>query len=172
MKVVNILFLDIDGPICNERSYYAYEQDKHKCVFRSWDPLSVRLIDRLCIDYKLKVVISSTWRKIHDVPTILQTYGFRGEFHPCDKTPMKFSRAGRGTEIKEWLIDHKDNYPNEHIGKVLIIDDEDSGGDIYYETAQLDLKPYAVFSDTDDGFGYRDYKKSIQILKKKFDISL
>src|ERR1035437_101074 len=105
MKTKGVLFLDCDGVICTDRAYYAAQQDKSKTILRTWDPISMALVDRLCQDFNLEVVISSTWRHRYDVAVILLTHGFRSDFHKDEKTPASYNRS-RGHEIREWLEEH------------------------------------------------------------------
>lgn len=165
----NILFLDIDGPICTERAYKAYEQDKHKQVLRAWDPIAIRLIDRLCLEYDMEVVVSSTWREVTDVPLHLLTHGFRGSFHQNCKTPSlrthpKYRDYTRADEINQWIRTHLKRHtidrPAEH--KVLIIDDEESGSSLMEDAK---LKQFSIMVDINNGFSLENYNKAKNIIK-------
>lgn len=146
-----VLFLDIDGVICTDRAYLASGADKYKNIMRAWDPISIKLVDRLCIDYNLKVVVSSTWRQRYDVPLILLTHGFNGEFHKDDKTPVTFNRS-RGQEIREWLEEHPE------IIRYIIIDDTDDG------LLNNELTPHHCKTDIQDGFLTDHYHRAKKIL--------
>ena len=148
-----ILFLDIDGVICTDRAYFASGQDKTKTVLRTWDTIGIKLISRLCVDYDLKVVISSTWRHRYDVPLILLTHGFVGEFHKDEKTDGKFS-SNRGQEIRMWLDDHPE------VTQYIIIDDDDSG------IACTSLEPFHVKTDSFDGILTHHWHQAKKICEK------
>ena len=160
MKSKTVLFLDVDGVICTDRAYYASGQDKDKSILRTWDPVSINLVSRLCQDFDLEVVVSSTWRQRYDVPLILLTHGFRGNFHKDDKTPLvaRFSGPSRGEEIASWLEDHPE------VKNFIILDDEYIG--------QKELQPYHVQTDSNDGILTKHYDQAVYILKRfNFDVN-
>lgn len=147
-----VAFIDIDGVICTDRAYYAYGADKARNIMRAWDPISIKLVDRLCQDYNLKVVISSTWRQRYDVPLILLTHGFNGSFHEDDKTPQHFGNRSRGQEIRDWLEEHPE------VTRYIIIDDSEDG------LVGNELSPYHVKTDISDGFLTHNYHCAKRIL--------
>lgn len=149
---IGILFFDVDGVTCTDRSYFAFGQDKSKTIMRAWDPISLKLVDRLCQDYNLKVVISSTWRIRSDVPLIMLTQGFNSDFHEDEKTPSTFSGTTRGHEIRMWL----DNHPE--VKRFIIIDDVDDG------IVGTDLEKHHCQTDTFDGIRTHHYHLARRIL--------
>jgi hypothetical protein len=155
------LFLDIDGPICTERAYYAFNQDKNRHVLRAWDPIAVKLISRIAEDYQLKTVISSTWRIMHDVPTILLSHGYNGDFHKNDKTDrLKLGNPNRRDEIVDWLN------TNQETDIFLVIDDIESGDSLVNSI----LHNNSIYCDVFNGFSYKDYKKAKQILNTQINL--
>lgn len=147
-----VLFLDIDGVICTDRTYYAYAQDKTKSILRTWDPISIKLVNRLCMDYNLEVVVSSSWRQIHDVPLILLTHGFQGNFHKDEKTPQRMSSNTRGCQIHEWL----DNHPD--INNFIILDDEADG------IMDSNLQPFHIQTDHENGFLTSNWRQARRVM--------
>ena len=152
-----VIFLDIDGVICTDRAWYATEQDKHRQIIRAWDPFAIRLIGRLAADFDYEVVISSTWRKMFDVPLILLTHGFQGSFHRDESTPYLFGSQPRGDEIREWLKEHKD------VRNYLIIDDFESGTGIK-GTA---LEKSWIETDYYNGFTVQNFKNARNLLRER-----
>ena len=62
----------------------------------------------------LRIVVSSSWRNLFalnptgtDAIESLRMWGFEGKFHKDWKTPYYHSKY-RSMEIKDWLIEHKD----------------------------------------------------------------
>ena len=143
-----IIFLDIDGPICNERIYKAYGHDK-------------KLISNLAVELECSVVISSSWRFAHDVPTILLTHGFDGYFHSDDHTERVHFNSDRATEIRKWLHKH----PEVH--SWVAIDDEESGYSLSH--TQDGMKNNTVFCDVREGFSYKNYLQAEQILRTQIN---
>src|ERR1019366_9771740 len=86
-KTERVLFLDIDGVLVTDRAYFTINKKIPKEPMMVFDPIGIKLINNLCDNYDLSVVISSTWRKEYDVKTILRTHGFSGKFHQDINTP-------------------------------------------------------------------------------------
>ena len=152
-----VLFLDFDGVICSDRAYLAAQQDKEKHVLRTLDPVSINLVDRLCQDFDLEVVISSTWRTRYPCPEILLTHGFRSSFHKDEKTPVSFGRT-RGMEISDWLEEHPE------VTRYLIVDDCTDGLQDNF------LTPHHVQTDQFDGFLTSHYYIAKKIMEKQNDL--
>jgi hypothetical protein len=150
-----VLFLDIDGVLCTDRAYLAYGQDKTKSILRTYDPLGIMLVDRLCQDYNLKVVISSTWRHRNDVPLILLSHGFKSDFHEDEKTPSRLRGSNRGDEIGLWLEDHPT------VNNFLILDDDTDG------MKGTQFEDFQTVTDYYDGILFKNYKEAVKILEKQ-----
>ena len=138
---MKIIFLDFDG-VLNSEAWWAREkqcQAEYGGVWSHYD-LDERAIDRLnTIVHKTgaKVVVSSTWRKIHpleELQAILRAVGFTGEV--IDHTPGAGHLAAkslngatveghkcRGEEIQSWLDHHSEEDPVESF--VILDDDSD-----------------------------------------------
>ena len=153
-----VLFLDIDGVICTNRAYVGSGQDQLKSILRTWDPISIQLVDRIAMDYNLSVVISSTWRQHYDVPLILLTHGFKASFHKNDITPN--DARTRGCQIYDWLSANRD------VKNFVIFDDDTTG------IEQTNLHPFQTVTSDTDGVLYSHYKKAQRILDAQLTGSL
>jgi hypothetical protein len=97
------IFTDIDGVL---NPHWKNE----------WSKSSIQIYNRLCEEYDLKTVISSTWRETHTKKELQQIFydqGITAEIY--DFTPI-IEGADRGLEIKAWLEFN-------HVEKWVIIDD-------------------------------------------------
>ena len=97
------IFTDIDGVL---NPYWRNE----------WSKSSIQIYNRLCEEYDLKPVISSTWRENHTKEELQQIFYDQGITTKIyDFTPV-IPGADRGLEIKAWLeLNHVENW--------VIIDD-------------------------------------------------
>lgn len=103
---MNIVFTDIDGVV-----------NPH---WKSrWCPKAVAVYRRICRDFDLKPVITSTWRLAHckdELQGIFESNGIDIEI--LDFTPH-IDQADRGAEIKAWLDSNRwDSY--------VVLDDKTS----------------------------------------------
>jgi hypothetical protein len=119
---MKVIFLDFDGVLNSEASFrYEARQKKQNIP----DTLSAVCCSNLQYileqDSDIKLVISSTWRKLHtlqELQNILGRYGVSGA-RVIGKTPITFS-GNRAHEINMWLEDN----PNLTLG-VILDDDSD-----------------------------------------------
>ena len=124
-KITRVLFLDFDGVLCTDRVHYANYSDKifPREYMRSLDPIGIKLVNRLCDDFDLTVVLCTTWRHQNDCKVILRTHGFTAPFHHDINTPNEatFSSPGRkGAEINSWLDEHPE------VKTYIILDDDET----------------------------------------------
>ena len=113
---MNILFLDIDG-VLNSNEYLTEEYEKvNRRLTREefFDPKCMRILKKIVTDYKLKIVITSSW-KIFDFKTVIDVFK-NYELEVLDSTKNYGDK--RGAEIREWLVNH------DNISKFVIIDDD------------------------------------------------
>lgn len=87
------LFLDIDGVLTSARAHVALTSKHSKfLVWHHFDPVAIGFLNRLHEETEdLKVVLSSTWRRIYemrDMFMMLSQAGWRGEFHSNWRTPL------------------------------------------------------------------------------------
>lgn len=84
MKKVNVLFLDIDGvlnsPKWQKLLYHESELKGRSTRSQEFDPVNIRIVNQLCHRYDIHLVISSTWRSLENIETVLQVGGISGKF--------------------------------------------------------------------------------------------
>ena len=86
------VFVDIDGVL-----FPHYK----KC----WSATAITWLNKLCQEYDLKIVITSTWRTKHtliELKAILAEQGVEGEV-----VGVTSIGDSRGEEIKEWLEEYE-----------------------------------------------------------------
>ena len=157
-----VLFLDMDGVLCTVRAHYAYGMDKAgKRLMRALDPISIMLVDRLCEDFNLQIVVSSTWRGDNDcgivLKSLLNSHGLKAQFHKDWRTDHEFTFSKpnglRDREIEEWL----DNHPE--IKRFVILDDE-----CMRFMHSNKLKNNFVNTHPEDGVTTKNYWDAVEIL--------
>lgn len=75
-----------------------------------------------------KIVISSSWRKLYDLPDFVAGFAWHGwENAPIiDRTPAIYEIGSkRGDEVAAWLKKYSDEHPDEEISYVIFDDDRD-----------------------------------------------
>lgn len=122
---MKVLFLDVDGVLNNDD--WAWEMfNKYKIeVYRNnilYQPHLVQL-RRIINETGAKIVVSSSWRKIHsayeDLKHWLQMYGME----VYGETP--YVGGIRGDDIEAWLKEHND------VEEYAILDDDTDMGEHY-----------------------------------------
>lgn len=92
------IFTDIDGVL-------------NPIWSKQWSKKSIAIYNRICNDFNLKPVISSTWRTNHTIPQLQKIFveqGITAKIY--DYTPV-YPDADRGEEIDVWLRENEwDNY--------------------------------------------------------------
>jgi hypothetical protein len=155
----NIIFLDFDGVICNPETCIA---EGEIAGYNYLDPVSCRLVKRLCEEYNCRIVISSSWRKLYDQYALQGILGAAcpslGHYMYTDerwKTPtlngVPYEQHGRGKEILQWINKYSSEFDN------FVILDDDS-----------DMEPLMdnfVHTDAFQGMRLRDFIKAAEILK-------
>lgn len=143
---MNVLFLDIDGVLNSVRSCCAhggYPRTFEDDCLTKFDWTAVALIQRICNNSDVKVVVSSTWRKMFPYQEIGDALNL-----PVIGATKELSGI-RGLEIKEWL----DRHPE--VIKYAIIDDD---SDMLPEQ-----KPFFVHTDGREGMSYANFKQLLEI---------
>lgn len=146
-----IIFLDFDGVISTERASIA---NGERGLLVSLDTIGVKFLDRICTQYGIKIVISSTWRKSRDrsyFRELFQCFGYTAlakALHEEYATPQ-LSGAIRGEEILQWFNDS--NYNGSKQCKYLIIDDNSD-----FHEEQL---PHLILTDIYDGMLTKHFRQ-------------
>ena len=108
-----ILFLDFDGVLNTPKSWGLWRNDDGSIGV----PLEQDLVDRLakfCAEHPVELVISSTWRRIHDRAQIIEKLGPWAEpLMPMDNWATD-DLGERPEQIQRWLAEHAgaEDYPH------------------------------------------------------------
>jgi hypothetical protein len=106
---MNVIFTDIDGVL-----------NLNVGTTRAWSPSAIDIYDRICEEFSLKPVISSTWRTNHTKQELQRIFDYWGIQTPIyDYTPI-LPTEHRGVEIELWLRENQ-------CDKWIVIDDNISG---------------------------------------------
>jgi hypothetical protein len=106
---MNVIFTDIDGVLNLSLSHV-----------RNWNDSSIEIYNRVCTEFNLKPVISSTWRTNHTKKELQRVFDYYGIEHEIyDYTPILITEP-RGVEIETWLSENP-------CDKWVVIDDNVSG---------------------------------------------
>ena len=113
---IPLVFLDFDGVLNNMGSATAFGS------FHTFDPVSVRLMARLCEETGAKIVVSSSWRPQApgQLDLLLGSMREVGAGELC-KFVIDYTQSLtgiRGAEIAKWRRDNK------HNGNYVIFDDD------------------------------------------------
>lgn len=161
-KLPNIVFLDVDGVVCNARACIAMGNTG---VASYLDPVACMLVKRLCTENAARIVMSSVWREMynkHALEAILNAncpglgdlilpdelwWKTRSWKHSEDSSVT----SDRGRGIEHWLFNNTSRFNN-----YVILDD------------MCDMRPLQdrlVRCDLYDGIGYRQWQAADKILK-------
>lgn len=152
---MKILFLDIDG-VLNSREWYLRNKNNIELesglMYRhqeELDPNACDLVNELCTEFSLSIVISSTWRRLHTLGDIQKMLASRGLHAPVIGATPQLRSGFRGQEVDEWLYDNPGS-----IRHVILDDDGD-----FYPHQPL------VITDNEYGVRYHDIDKARSLLK-------
>lgn len=156
---MKVIFLDIDGVLNCRTTQDRIEGYVGLCAER------IARLNRITAAHPdAKIVISSTWRHAYhgDLRQLLKERGVTTEV--IGQTPVKFSYVPRGGEIRMWLDDRRDDFPDEKLEYVVL--DDDTDGMRGYPPHSVDLRPRHVVTIWDDNGGLQDehVEKAIAIL--------
>lgn len=141
-QLVNILFLDYDGVVALDFDIEAF-----RSVF---DRRCLENVNRLCREFDLKIVVSSSWRNESDYQDMLRDNGLGPDIEILGKTPELY--IGREKEILAYLKEHI------NIDRFIILDD----------TPLTELKAYHVqTSFSEGGFNDEKYEEARRLLKRQ-----
>lgn len=110
---MKVIFLDIDGVLNSDIWYQKQDNEvkKSKDLKLHLDPHAIKLLNKIVVQTKSKIVLSSTWRRhysLKEIGCIFKNIGFVGEF--ISKTPDLVSLDEnfiRGNEILKWCKDNE-----------------------------------------------------------------
>lgn len=153
---MKVIFLDIDGVLNSHQWNMAHYREEKSCVMvgpEHFCPVSVSNLRWLLVsDKDLKIVVSSSWRKIHSLDSIrgmLSVYGICSK-DIIDITPCIW--GPRGDEIRSWLDKHSE------VTDFVVLDDD---------CDMTSVKDKFVQTDGEHGFMWKDAQKAADILNVK-----
>jgi hypothetical protein len=166
---LKILFLDVDGVLNSERSFLAggarlrawtnsndpYFVKITKCTI---DPIACELVNRICAEIDVKIVISSTHRmhftdspeKLQQLKDYFGELGIGPDFI-IDWTLRLHTR--RGEEIREWLLRHPE------VTHYVIFDDS---ADMLEEQME-----YFIHVDAGQGLSAQNYRDATRLFGRE-----
>lgn len=103
---MRVLFTDIDGVL-----------NPHWKT--KWSKIAIDQYNKVCRDFDLTPVITSTWRLNHTIEELQEIFTKQGIETPIYDFTPHIDQADRGIEIKEWLS-------NNSVDNFVIIDDKTS----------------------------------------------
>lgn len=149
------LFLDFDGVVNSNNWCWSHERTTRD-EWAHIDPERVEILNRLIEKLDCKVVISSTYRILHNLADLrfgLTSKGANFRHRIVGKTDQKGGpyMTARGCEIQRWM----DKYPDH---KLVIIDDSEDMGH---------LLPFLVRTNPDAGIVEEDIQMAIDIVENQ-----
>lgn len=167
-RLPNVLFLDIDGVLCNPRACLAVGNVGHGYSYL--DPVACMLVKRLCDECNARIVISSAWRQMFDkcaMEAILNAscpnlgnciWPSSTHWRTCDWSYEEgvTNTSDRGREIKKWIDEHETKFNN-----FCILDD------------MADMRPLQdslVKCDCYDGIGFNQYYQAEKLLMAGYSV--
>lgn len=160
---MRVLFLDFDGVLNSEASFRMEVRKGNEHVSDSLSEVACSNLQYVLEKVPdLRIVISSTWRLLHDMAflrKLLTSYNVDAD-RVIGKTPATMSRH-RGREIGLWLED------SDPIDSLVIIDDDgDARAVITSERVETDgIKALFVQTEPDDGLTLQQAKQIVAFLQ-------
>lgn len=154
MTIRRLIFLDVDGPLVNERTHPAGLDEKLRADFWflwRFDPCAVMMMHALRDQLTAKIVWNSTWNRLPECRDLaamragLDADMIEGETDFPDGGNMPINRL---TAVERYLEDH-------HADSWCIIDDED-----------IPHSNVVRVSGT-DGISWAQFNKIKKILKRR-----
>lgn len=116
---MKVIFLDFDGVLNSAASFLWEKRKKTINIANTLSPICASNLQYILDKASdVKIVISSTWRKLHtlnELSNILDSYGVKARI--IGKTPITFG-GDRGREIRQWLEE------NPNVTQYVILDDD------------------------------------------------
>lgn len=165
MNPIKLIFLDIDGVLVTGKhlSVLHHAGKKNSQVF---DPECVLFFNDLISKTQAKIVISSTWRKIHSLDWIKEHFKSQGFLFSDSIIGMtKKEHKDRGLQILEWLDENKELLLN-YEGYSYIVIDDDTQDIVPHIQSHLFINPSFV-----NGFQEEHLKQALDIpfFGRKYD---
>lgn len=149
-----IIFLDIDG-VLNHRDYFRRMPREQQEDIEDIDPDCVACLQRLVNATGARIVISSTWRLLHELDEIRDVLSRKGLDAKIIAATPALPDKDRGDEIQKWL-DMASVFPRKPEGIVILDDDADMGP----------LLPWLIQTSFDRGLTDWHVRKAVEMLNR------
>lgn len=175
MDMENLLFLDIDG-VVNTLMIWDTPQGIdnifkdgfyfdlcHSGDERVSNKQAVLWLSKLCLDYDLSIVITSSWligSSYTDIAEALYNTGLSRNIQVIGGIGKR-QPYSRGCQIEDWF--NEVNLDPDKINMVILDDDTDMVG------FTKDFSKYLVKCDTFVGFTHNEYVKASELLDEQLD---
>lgn len=177
MDYENILFLDIDGVVNTVMIYDEPQEGSRSCIERDGyyfelchpedkkvsNKQAMLWVSKLCTDYDLAIVITSTWlanASYKEIAEYLYNSGLHRSVEVIGGIPTDFNSC-RGVNIENWM---KENNVHTYTHNIVILDD-----DVDMVGLDKDYSDYLIRCDNVVGFTQREYTKASELLDKQLD---
>ncbi len=161
---MKVIFLDFDGVLNSEASFRWEDKKGTQEISNTLSPVCCSNLQYIIENVdNVKVVISSTWRKLHTFNELKKTLSYYKVSVGCivGITPSVLS-GDRGHEISLWLE------KNPEVKKYAVLDDDNDAGTALYMAKGVNNKR-GVFCKTtwDDGLLLSQAKEVVKFLNSK-----
>lgn len=159
---MKVLFLDFDGVLNSEASFRMEIRRKNNNVSNTLSSVACSNLQFILEQAKdVKLVISSTWRKLHtmvELQNILNSYGVEAA-RVIGKTPLTMS-GDRSHEIKLWLEE------NTNVTQYVILDDDYSAASaLNCEDDKTDKRGHFFETTCEDGLLFKQAQQIAKIFR-------
>jgi hypothetical protein len=154
---VNIVFLDIDGPLIPNRLILV---NKMASWHRQFDPVSVAVLDKFCQTVGAKIVFNTTHNRdeipfmeagVPPIEVALRNTGFATEYHEDLKTI--YPTLSRYESVHLWLKRHPD------VTQWIAFDD-----------VNFTDEPNLILVDADVGISLQNYNAGLALFGKEPEV--
>jgi hypothetical protein len=163
----HLLFLDIDGVLANDETYGKRVATKWGDMY-PFDDENVKLFNKLCHDFEIQYVISSTWRKFYSLDELCEIFRWNG----ITQMPIGITRhlpKERLSEDDGWtrVREIRNNLNDHEVTGVWFALDDMNLRDLNTKTEK-----HFILSDPIDGMkGDGVYDRIVELLNSKNDDS-
>lgn len=149
-----IIFLDIDGVLTSERSFFAHSPNNYK-IMNKFDPVAIDFFNKIHNTYDVEFVLISSWKTDMNVSSDYHKHWIISSF-------SNSGFVGKFADV--WKVSDEDNFPALNTRAFQIIK--------YVEEHHASIEDYMIFDDEDYSYNKILNKKRFIKTSSKEGISL